>query len=100
MVLDDIIDFVADGISYVISGEFLGDFWEALTGVFDSIGDFSIIGLVFGIIGAGVIYYLKDYMLTPFLMHMSPISSIFWGGVTYAGCFAAGYLMGKHFEET
>ena len=57
-------------------------------------------GEVLGIIGAGMIFFLRDKMLTPFLIHMGPFEAVFWGGATYLGTFAAGYLLGKKFDNT
>lgn len=75
--------------------EIPSNLWEFMTGLFDDVGEFSIIGIVFGLLGAGFIYLLRDYILTPFLIHMSPISAMIWGGATYIGCAAGGYFVGK-----
>lgn len=100
MVFEEIWDYIVEGWEYLISFEWLTDIWEFFGSMFENLGDFSVIGLTLGLVGSGVIYLARDYMLKPFLIHMSPMGSIFWGGATYLGTFAAGYLMGKHFDNT
>ena len=100
MGLDDIWDSICDGFAYIISFEWFGSVWEFLGSMFEDISDFSITGAVFGLIGFGTIFMARDYMLNPFLIHMGPAESIFWGIVTYVGSFSAGYMVGKHFENT
>ena len=98
--LDEIWDSLCDTFEYILGFEWVSDFWEAITGVFENIGEFSIFGLIFGLISAGFIYFVRDYMLNPFLDNMIGFSKIFWMVATYAACFAVGYLLGKHFEDT
>lgn len=80
---------------YLSSFEWLEDFWEFITGMFDDMGEFSIGGLVFGIAVFIFVYVLREYMLQPFLVHMSPGAAMFWSVVNYAGCAMVGYLVGK-----
>jgi len=98
--IDDIWDGICDGFSYLFSFEWASDFWESITGVFENLGEFSILGLVFGIISAGFIFLVRNYMLNPFLIHMEGFGKMFWMIATYAACFIVGYIMGKHFEDT
>lgn len=98
--IEEIWDAICESIAYLFSFEWFGDLWEVLGSMFENISEFSITGVVFGIIGAGTIFIARDYMLGPFLVHMGPMESIFWGLATYIGCFVAGYLVGKHFENT
>ena len=98
--IEEIWDAICESIAYLFSFEWFGDLWEVLGSMFENISEFSVTGVVFGIIGAGTIFVARDYMLGPFLVHMSPMAKIFWGLATYIGCFAAGYLVGKHFENT
>ncbi|GBE19394.1 MAG TPA: hypothetical protein ENG87_01820 [Candidatus Pacearchaeota archaeon] len=93
--VDDILDAICDGFEYIIDFSWLEDGWELVTGLFEDLGDFSIGGMVFGLLCVILIYFLRDYMLSPFLKHMSPISATFWGIATYVGCGAMGYLVGK-----
>ena len=100
MALDDIWDAVCDGVAYLFSFEWTGDLWEFMSSMFEGMSEFSILGLLFGMIGAGTIFLARNYMLGPFLLHMGPGEKIFWAAATYIGCFIAGYLVGKHFENT
>ena len=98
--LEEIWDAIVDGFSYIISFEWLGDVWEFLGSMFEGISEFSIYGIVFGLIGFGTVFIARDYMLGPFLIHMSPSSKIFWAGATYVASFIGGYLIGNHFQNT
>jgi len=106
MVFDEILDFFADGwdmflegIGYFFSFEWFGDIGEFFGSMFENLNELSITGLAFGILGAGIIYYLRSYLLTPFTQYMGTFTALFWSIVTYVGCFAGGYLVGKHFEN-
>lgn len=100
MVLDDIWDAIVDSIAYIFSFEWLGDLWEFLGSMFENISEFSITGVIFGLIGFGTIFIARDYMLGPFLEHMGPMEAMFWAVATYLGSFIAGYLVGSHFQNT
>lgn len=97
---EEIWDWVCDGFAYIISFEWLGDMWEFFGSMFENLSEFSVLGVVFGLIGSGTIFLARDYMLSPFLLHMGPIEAGFWGVATYLGTFMAGYLIGKGFENT
>ena len=99
-IFSDIWDAIVDGFQYIISFEWLSDVWEFITSMFENLAEFSIVGAVLGLIGAGIVFVFRNQMLTPFLIHMGPIESAFWMIATYLGTFMAGYLMGKHFENT
>lgn len=99
-ILEEGWDIIVESLEYVFTFEWFGDFWESLTGIFDNIGELSILGIAFGLLSAGIVYGLKDFMLMPFLKYYDPIGQIVWGGITYVGCFVAGYLLGKHFENS
>ena len=88
--LDSIWDSIVDAPS---------NLWESMTGVFENIREFSITGLIFGIICAGLIIFLGQWTLEPFLIHMDIITSLVTRVLTYAGCFIAGYFLGVHFEN-
>ena len=98
--IDEIIDWFMEILSYIFSFEWLSDVWEFISSMFENIEEFSVFGLIFGIISAGFIFIVRDYMLQPFLVHMGTFEALFWMIATYLACFVAGYLMGKHFENT
>lgn len=98
--IEEIWDAICEGTSYIFSFEWVGDMFETIGTVFEGLSQFSVLGLVFGIVGAGTIFLARDYMLSPFLIHMGPAEAVFWGVATYLGSFIAGYLVGKHFENT
>ena len=98
--LDDILDFFADCFSYIFSFEWIGDIGDFFGSMFENIGDFSIIGLILGFVSFGTIFLLKEYMLNPFLVHMSYGTSLFWMISTYICSFIVGYLLGSYFENT
>ena len=100
MALDEAWDWILETGEYIITFEWATDFWDALNEVFENIGEFSIFGLAFGTIAAGIIFALRKQMLMPFLKHMDGISYWVWMIATYVGCFIGGYLIGKHFEDT
>ncbi len=85
---------------YIIEFEWVGDIGEFFSSMFENITEFSIIGIVFGLVGSGTVYFARSYMLNSFTQHMTPASAIFWSAATYFGTFMAGYLLGKHFENT
>jgi len=84
--------------------EWLGELFEGLGeffgSLFEGVGEFSVIGLLFGILTAGFVFLLRKQMLNPFLVHMSKGAGLFWGALTYIGCFIAGYFIGKFFENS
>lgn len=98
--LEEIWDSICDGFAYVFGFEWIGDVGEFFGSMFENMAEFSIIGLILGIVGAGFIFVARDYMLNPFLIHMGPAEAMFWGIATYIGTFIAGYMVGKHFENT
>jgi len=100
MALDDVWDSIVDSFAYIFSFEWLGEMWEFFGSMFENLSEISMMGLVFGLIGAGTIFVARNYMLQPFLIHMGPMEAIFWGAATYLGTFIAGYLVGKGFENT
>lgn len=89
--LDEIWDWIT---------ELPGNIAEFFSDTFDGMGEISMFGLGFGAFFVIFIYLLRDYMLKPFLLHMGAVEYYFWGGATYLACFAAGYFVGKHFENS
>ena len=100
LLFEDSRDWIVDTLTYIFSFEWFGDFFGFLGELFEGIGEFSITGLILGIVGLATIYLARDYMLKPFLMYMSPMEAMFWGVATYVGTFIAGYLLGKGFDNT
>jgi len=98
--IDEIIDWVMDIFGYIFSFEWLSDAWEFVGSMFENIGEFSVYGLFFGLLGFAVVFFARDYMLTPFLVNMADMEAFFWMIATYIATFIAGYFMGKHFENT
>ena len=97
---DDSRDWLEDAWSYIKDFEWWEDLKDLLGSSFEGLGEFSMYGLVFGIVSVVVLYLLSSYTLAPFLAYYSATGKILWGGITYVGTFIAGYLMGKHFENT
>jgi len=95
LIFEDSRDWLAEAWDYVISFEWFGDIWDFVTGMFENLSEFSITGLVFGVLVVIFIYLLRDYMLTPFLLHMGPLTAMFWNIATYVVCAIVGYMVGK-----
>ena len=93
--LEEIWDGIAGAWEYIIGFEWVSDIGEFFSGMFENIGEFSIVGLVFGLCSFAFIFFLRDYMLSPFLIHMGTGEAIFWGGATYLSAIVGGYLVGK-----
>ncbi len=110
-IYEDILDFIGDvfedilgdfgeGLFYVISFEWVGDIPDFFGTMFDDISEFSVYGLVFGIIGFVTIFLLREQMVTPFVSYFAPAAKIFWTIATYVTVFIGGYMMGKFFENS
>ena len=100
LIFEDSREYIVETFEYIIGFEWWGDIWEFISSIFEDMGEISVIGIAFGAIGLATVYLARDYMLSPFLIHMGPVEAMFWGGVTYLGTFIAGYLVGKGFEST
>jgi len=98
--IDEIWDAIADGFSYIISFEWFGDFWEFISSAFENLGEFSIIGILFGVCASGLIFILRKWTLNPFLLYMGGVERLVWSIITYLGCFIGGYFLGVAFENT
>ncbi len=90
--LDEIIDFFVTIFEWTI--EILGDLFELVTGIFDGLEEFNIVGIIFAGLVVAFIYAVKDYMLNPFLIHMSTPTALFWMVATYATSAILGYIVG------
>ena len=95
---DDIIDSILDLPDTIMDlPSIIGDSFST---IFDNIGEFSITGLIFGIIDVAIIFLLRNWILNPFLKYMSPIEALFWCIGKYVLCFIGGYLLGTYFENS
>ncbi len=78
--------------------------WEAtgevFSGAFEDLSDVSIYGIVFGIVSVATIYLTRNMMLNKMLEPMTASGRIIWAILTYIACFAAGYFVGKGFENS
>ncbi len=93
--IEDAWEQLLEGVEYFFSFEWIGDVWEFFGGMFEDIGDFSYLGLIFSLLIIIFIYYSSPYMLEPFLEHMSMGTAFFWKYATYGGSAVMGYLVGK-----
>lgn len=93
--IEDAWEQLTEGIGYFFSFEWIGDVLEFFGGIFENIGEFSYLGLIFALLMLIFIYYLSPYMLEPFLTHMSTATGFFWKYATYGGSAVMGYLVGK-----
>ncbi len=93
--LEDAWEQLVEGVEYFFSFEWIGDVLEFFGGMFESIDEFSYLGLIFALLIIIFIYYSSPYMLEPFLVHMSKGTAFFWKYATYGGSAVMGYLVGK-----
>ena len=93
-------DFYSDILTYIISFEWLSDLGDLFGSMFENIGEFSVYGLGFGVLGTTLIFFTRDYMITPFVQYYPPVQATFWTIATYITVFIGGYLLGKAFENT
>ena len=111
--LEDAWDGLIDGSEYFFSFEWLGDIGEFFGSMFEDIGEFSFLGLTFAILAVLASYGTKYLnfgivegstkqvtLIASMTQYMPPGERILWTVLSYAGAFVAGYLMGKHFENT
>ena len=96
----DILDSLLDAKDYVVGLEWIDDIKDFFSSMFENIGEFSVKGVIFGILSAGLIFLLRKQMLLPFLKFYKPTGRIIWEVLTYIACFIAGYLLGKHFDNS
>ena len=100
LIFEDSRDYLTEAFEYFIGFEWLSDLWEFVTSAFEDMGEFSWYGLVFGALTTIFLYFLSDWTLAPFLAYYDATGKILWGTITYVGTFAAGYFMGKAFENS
>lgn len=95
----DLWDGMKDGLVSFFTFGWVSDLWGFISSSFEDIGEVSVTGIVFGLLGVGLIFVFRGSMLEPFLKFYSPAERLFWGGITYLGTGIAGYFMGKYFES-
>jgi len=106
----DLWDNTLDLLAYIFTFEWIGDIWEFFGTMVEGLGQFSFIGLAFGALTVMSSYGTKYLNLTgtdkqmtlvaSMVQYMPPTQRIIWTVLSYLSCFIAGYLLGKHFENT
>lgn len=97
---EEVWEVISEGIIYLFSFEWFGDFWDFVGSAFEDIGELSLYGLGFGAFAVILIFYLRGYMIEPFVKYYSPMGQMFWSIATYIVVFIGGYFLGKSFENT
>lgn len=95
LIFEDSRDAIFDFLDYVIHFEWFGDAIDFFGGIFENLGEFSFGGLLFGIGNVGLIFFLRKWMLDPFINNMSGIAGMITLVGTYVVLFVVGYLIGK-----
>jgi len=86
--LEEVWEKILEGFDYVISFEWIEDFRELFSGMFENITEFSIMGAIIGIIVVMLVYLFRGSV---FILIKNPITKI----IFYIIAFVMGYLMGK-----
>lgn len=89
----DIWDSFTDEMSYIFTGEFFGDVGEFFSGMFENIGEFSVGGLVQGLVMGAATYYVINKL--DFITQASLPSRMFYTILCLLVTFIYGYLSGK-----
>ena len=97
---EEVWEYISEALEYIIGFEWLGDFWDFISSAFEDIGELSFYGLAFGLIGIGLIFFTRNYMITPFVQYYDPIPRMFWTIATYIVVFIGSYFLGRAFENT
>ncbi len=96
----EILETIMEGIGYFFTFEWIGDIGELFGSMFENIGELSMYGLGFGLLGFGLIFATRSYMVEPFVDSFPPIQRTLWTIATYITVFIGSYLLGKGFENT
>lgn len=93
MDFEDIWDKIVDEFQYFISFEWFSDIGEFFSGLFENLGELSIGGLIFGLIGV----YLTHIVLgkLDYISNQNAIGKILWSGIMYLFSFVLTYIMVK-----
>jgi hypothetical protein len=90
--ISDIWEKIQDEFSYLFSGEWFGDVGEFFSGFWDNIEEFSIIGMVYGIVMVGLVFLFRKQVFV--LIHFLPLQILF-----FIIAFVIGYMMGRKIWE-
>ena len=88
MALEDMWDGIVEELEYLISFEWFSDVGEFFSGLFENIGEFSFVGILYGFVLAILVFLFRKSV---FVM----IPNIFLQIIFYAVAFFMGYIMGK-----
>lgn len=83
--IEEIFDWFGEQLSAI--GEFFGS-------LFEGFGEFSTIGVIYGIIMVVLCYVFRKSVFF-FVNTMQPAPRVFWTFIFYIVAFFAGYIMGK-----
>jgi MFS superfamily sulfate permease-like transporter len=97
---EEVWEYISEGLEYVFSFDWFSDFIDFLSSAFEDLSEFSMYGLTFGVLGTGLIFFTRDYMITPFVQYYDPVPRMFWTIATYLVVFLGGYFLGKSFEKS
>jgi len=70
--LSDIWDYLLDGLDYLIHFDWFFDVKDSLVDIFTGLGEFSKVGLAFGVLGVLFLIFTQKWMLDAFLAYMNP----------------------------
>jgi len=90
--ISEIWDNILSELEYLWSFEWIGDAGEFFTGFFENIEEFSIIGLVYGIVLVGLVFLFRKQVFV--LIHNLPLKILF-----FIITFVIGYMMGRKIWE-
>jgi hypothetical protein len=96
--LDEIIDYIMEIPDMLMDApSMIGEFFSS---AFENIGEFSVTGLVFGILGTGLIFILRKNLIDSFTSHMSVVGGFTIMILTYIVVFIGCYFIGNYFENS
>lgn len=90
--LTSIWEKIQDEFDYLISFEWFSDIGEYFSGFFDNLGEFSIIGVIYGVVMVFLVYLFRKQVFV--LVHFFPLKILF-----YIIAFIMGYMMGRKIWE-
>lgn len=100
LIFEDSRDWLVEQLEYIISFEWLGDFWDFVSGAFEDISEISFWGLLFAGIGFLVVFIPRKRMLGSFTQYMEPTGALIITVLTYAIVIIVGYFIGRGFENS
>lgn len=90
--LGSIWDRIQDEFDYLISGDWFSEIGEFFSNFFENLGEFSIIGVVYGIVMVVLVYLFREQVFV--LVKFLPLKILF-----YIIAFFMGYMMGRKIWE-